>query len=286
MHAVLGIHDQHAHVRVLNGTGRPQRGVKLHVVIDLAALTQTGRVDEHERSTVPRERRVDRVPGRTGLVRHYQALGTEQAVHEARLPDIRTAHHGHPDLGLLARGGRGGEAGHDLVEQVTGARADACGDWKRVAQTELVEREVPGVRGQMVRLVGDEDHRAAGLPQIGGDLLVGGVDAFRHVHEKQHQIALGHRGFDLRSHRAAELVLRARDHPAGVHEPEAPSVPLGRAEMPIPRHAGAIVHDRLPPADQPVEERGLPDIGPTDDGDGGGPSHAATSSAASASAKS
>src|SRR5439155_12141272 len=135
VHAVLGIHDQHAHVRVLNGTGRPQRGVKLHVVIDLAALAQTGRVDEHERSTVPRERRVDRVPGRTGLVRHYQALGTEQAVHEARLPDVRTAHHGHPDLGLLARGGRGGEAGHDLVEQITGARADACGDWKRVAQT-------------------------------------------------------------------------------------------------------------------------------------------------------
>src|SRR5256885_13705125 len=43
--------------------------------------------------------------------------------------------------------------------------------------------------------------------------------------------------------------------------------------MPIARDARAGVHDRVPAPDQPVEQRRLADVGPADDGDGGGAVH-------------
>ena len=42
------------------------------------------------------------------------------------------------------------------------------------------------------------------------------------------------------------------------------------ALAPVARHAGLVVDQRQPPADEPVEQRRLADVGPADDGDGEG----------------
>src|SRR5882762_2787843 len=87
------------------------------------------------------------------------------------------------------------------------------------------------------------------------------------VDEEQHDIARGHRRLDLDPDRTVELVVGARHHPARVHQPKPPSVPLGRAEMPIARDARASVHDRIPAPDESIEQRRLADVGAADDGD-------------------
>src|ERR1051326_7385088 len=56
---------------------------------------------------------------------------------------------------------RGVENLHHPVQQVARALADRGGHRKRIAQAELVEREVPGVPGQLVGLVGHQLCRVA-----------------------------------------------------------------------------------------------------------------------------
>src|SRR6266478_4098207 len=78
---------------------------------------------------------------------------------------------------------------------------------------------------------------------------------------------------------------RSGDQASGIHEPKPAAIPLGGGEMTVARHTRLGVHDRLAPPDDAVEERGLADVGPADDGNGGD-AHAATTSPTNASAKS
>src|SRR6266516_4649617 len=94
--------------------------------------------------------------------------------------------------------------------------------------------------------------------------------ALLHVHEEQHDVALDDGQLDLGPDGSAQRVVRAGHHASRVHQPKPPAVPLHRAEVPIPRDPRLVVHDCLPAADQAVEERGLADVGPADDGDRGG----------------
>ena len=54
---------------------------------------------------------------------------------------------------------------------------------------------------------------------------------------------------------------------AGVHEREGAPAPLGLGADAVARDAGLVVHDGDAPADDAVEQGGLADIGPADDGD-------------------
>src|SRR2546428_3498250 len=84
---------------------------------------------------------------------------------------------------------------------------------------------------------------------------------------RSHDVACRHRRLDLRPNRAVELVVCTWDHPARVHQPKPPSVPLGRAEVSIARDARARVNDRIPAPDEPVEQRGFAHVGAADDRD-------------------
>src|SRR5438874_907265 len=98
----------------------------------------------------------------------------------------------HLDLPGLAPGVRtqvrGAESLHDAVQQVPRALADRGGHGERISQAELVEREVPCVVGQLVGLVGDQDHRAAGFPQVPGDLQIRGLHPRLDVDAERHHI--------------------------------------------------------------------------------------------------
>ena len=98
MHALLRVHDQHAHIGALDRPRGAQRRVELDVVVHLAALAQPSRVDEHQRAALVTQRRIDRVARGTGLVRHHQPLAVQQPIHQARLAHVGAPHHGHGDL--------------------------------------------------------------------------------------------------------------------------------------------------------------------------------------------
>ena len=60
---------------------------------------------------------------------------------------------------------------------------------------------------------------------------------------------------------------RRRVEPAGVDDDEPPAVPFGVAVEPVARGMCAILHDGRALADDSVEERGLANVRPADDGD-------------------
>ena len=55
----------------------------------------------------------------------------------------------------------------------------------------------------------------------------------------------------------------------GVHHGELPPGPIGLQDFAVTRHPGALLHDRLAPADDAVDERRFAHVRPADDGDDG-----------------
>src|SRR5207245_8942324 len=88
------------------------------------------------------------------------------------------------------------------------------------------------------------------------------------------------------SERASLRTVSTVHEAAIVQEPKGLAVPLRPGEVAVAGDSRPLVHDRIAPADDAVEQRGLADVGPADDGHGGEASHTATSCAPSASAKS
>src|SRR2546427_1594132 len=124
-----------------------------------------------------------------------------------------------------------------------------------------------------------------GLAQRLCDFQVRGVNAGSEFQDEEQHIAIGDRLLPLPTNRSIEGIGRPRYQTAGVHEPEPASVPLRRRKVSVARDPGLRIHDRLAPADDPVEQRRLPDVGPADDGYGGN-GHTVISWLTSASAKS
>src|SRR5437867_4004001 len=124
-----------------------------------------------------------------------------------------------------------------------------------------------------------------GLAQRLCDFQVHRMDAGFDVHDEEQSVAIGDRLLHLPANRSIEGIGRPRHQTAGIHEPEPASVPLRRGEVSIPRDTRLRIHDRLAPADDPVEQRRLPYVGSADDGYGGN-GHTVISWLTSASAKS
>src|SRR5207245_11248494 len=59
---------------------------------------------------------------------------------------------------------------------------------------------------------------------------------------------------------------RPQDEAAGSHQRDAPPAPVRPPAVPGAGHPRAVVHDRLPTADQAIEQGRFPDVGTADDG--------------------
>ena len=117
-------------------------------------------------------------------------------------------------------------------------------------------------------LVGHHDHRLAGAAHQIGEGAVVRHRAGLGIEHEEHRVRLLDRLFGLRQHPPGEAfgmgVLEARGVDDGEVEIAEPRLPLAA----VARHARPVVDQSEPLADQPVEQRGLADIRPPDDGDG------------------
>ena len=86
------------------------------------------------------------------------------------------------------------------------------------------------------------------------------------VDDEQDQVGLLDRHPRLLLHPLLDVGARLELKAAGVHHREGSPVPLGGAVDAVARRAGDVADDREPLADEPVEERALPDVGAPDDG--------------------
>ena len=120
-----------------------------------------------------------------------------------------------------------------------------------------------------VHFVGDDQHRAPAAPEHARDLLVLRGQPRVGIDDEQHGPRPGDGALGLPPDLHDERLGGALDEPAGIDQHELAPGPLaGRLEA-IAGHAGDVGDDRVAAGEQPVEQRGLPDIGPADDGHGG-----------------
>ncbi len=162
-------------------------------------------------------------------------------------------------IGLLAdqRDERRIELGHAFA--MFGA------DRHRLAQPQRIGFKDAGLAALAFGLVGGQHHRHRLFAQPAADFLVQRGNAGAGIHHEERRI------------RALERYLRLRPHPAGqgfgififpaggIHRLEGEARDPRLAHAAIARHAGLIVHQRQPFAHQPVEQRGLADIGAAND---------------------
>ena len=129
--------------------------------------------------------------------------------------------------------------------------------------------EVGGERqlGDAVALVGRDDARQRRAAQQVGELLVPGPHPGACIDDEHRDLRFGEPGACLIADRAREGVLVLEVHTAGVDQREGAPVPLALDLVAVAGDPGALVHDRLATAAQAVDERGLADVGVSDDRD-------------------
>jgi hypothetical protein len=260
--ALGGVDHEHADVRALDRSPRPQRRVELDSVVDLALPPQPGGVDEDEIFAMIPHRSVDRVARRTRCVGHHEPILAEQAVHERRLAHVRPADDGDSQRAVDLRRRRR-HAADDRVEQIARALPVDRRNGKHFFRAERVELEVVG-GPRVVDLVRHHHPRPLRGTQHFGHVIVARMQASLGVDHEQEEIGFGDRlvnlAPDFELHRRARIV----GHAAGVDEPVGVPRPLGAREMPVACGPGLVGHDGRVVTHQSIEQRRLTDVRPSD----------------------
>ncbi len=136
-----------------------------------------------------------------------------------------------------------------------------------VTNPRAAQEQPPRFRRPALAFVSRQHHRLAGASHQIGEDLVRRDHAGAGIDEKQHDIGLRDGLFGLLAHAHGEPRI-AGLQPRGIDERHIACPQLGLRLTPIPRQARLIVDQRQPPAREPVEQGGLADIGPADNGQG------------------
>ena len=155
------------------------------------------------------------------------------------------------------------------LEQVRRPLAMLGADGDGLAQAERPGIEHARLAQRPFRLVGDQHQGDGGPSKPTRDLLVERGHAGPRVDHEQRCIGAFQAGFGLRAHPAGQAGGIVVLPPGGVDDGEAHPRKVRVAHPAIASHAGAVVDQRQPLADQAVEQRRFADIGPADDDDGG-----------------
>src|SRR5207253_3056525 len=111
--------------------------------------------------------------------------------------------------------------------------------------------------------------RAAGAAEDTRDLGVQGRRPLARVNHEEHEVRFLDRGEDLAAHALDQGLLRGGIEAAGVYHRRLPALEAHLAVKAVARDAGHVVHERLAPADEWAEERGLTDVWSANDRDDG-----------------
>ncbi len=270
--ALGGVHDEQAHVRLVDGAKAPDEAVVLDVLVHEVALAHASGVDESVALALALHDHVECVTRGAGDVAHDGAVLSGKAVGDGGLAHVRAADDCHPKgvLGILGLLGLLGQGRHDLVEQVSRAVSVNGRDGPGLAESQGVE--VPQgllVRG-VVKLVGHEEDRLARAAQDAGDRLVLVRDARGCVDDEDDDVGLDAGGLGLLADAAGEGVVGAAGLDAArVNEREVHAVPVGVMVAAVARDAAALMDDGFLLLGYAVHQCRLADVGSADDGDDG-----------------
>ena len=156
----------------------------------------------------------------------------------------------------------------ERVQQFPDASAVLGGEREQRLHPQLVE--VPDQRigfGGVDLVDRHEDGLVHAAQQI-GDRPVHRRQALAPVHQEDERVGFVDRAARLLADQSQHPVLGGRHQAAGVDQLKPPSPVVALGVMPVARHAGKVLDDGLPPAQDTVEQRGLADVRAAYDGDG------------------
>ena len=142
-------------------------------------------------------------------------------------------------------------------------------DRKRFAEAERIGFVERGFGRASLALVDGENDRLAGSPRKLGEVLVGRHHARPPVDEEQHEIGACDRRFRLLAHARRQSLIAGLES-RRIDEPEGAGAKRCIGLAPVARQTRLVVHEREFPPREPVEQGGLADIRPSNDGDGEG----------------
>ena len=277
-HAFAGVHDEDDHVGVLDRLQRLHHRELFDFLVDLAALTHPGGVDEGVLLAIAFERDVDTVTGGAWLVVDHHTLFAEHAVDQGRLTNVGAADDGDLDAILFAwaRNAHGFLAfGDFLVEgfvfgitrQVAehgfhqGIDTTALGTRHRNGVTHAHWREfgAGNVGVDVVDLVGNQNRRLVPLAQVLGDHLVCCGHARTGIDQKQHIVGF----FDGHERLLGHFLVHAHfvtGDTTGVDQNEGTTLPGGVTVLAVTGQARQVTDDGIAGFGQAVEHGGFADV--------------------------
>ena len=125
------------------------------------------------------------------------------------------------------------------------------------------------LRRASLDFVGGKDHRLARRTNELGEDLIAGNNASPGIDQENHEVRLLDCGDGLLAHARGKTRI-AMLKPGSVDQPDSDRSKLGVSLAPVARQSRLVVDKRKPLAGEPIEQRRLADIRPTDDGNGEG----------------
>ena len=265
----MSIHNEDRNVGPIDGLQGLYDGELLDAFEYLPAASQSGRVDEDIAAALHLELHVDRIARGARLLERHDAFLTDQSVDERGFSGVGAAYDGNPDRAVgfsaLAFNGEIGEAG---LHQIAHSLPVFGGNRVRHTQPQFVEFE----RGQLgihaFRLVDRDKHAPADPPQFLSDRAVLRREALASIGDQHDDVGFGDCGSRLLGH-LDEHASRFRFKPAGIHHEVRPVTQASQAVVAVSRQTRDIGDQCIPGAREPVEQRGLADVGPADDYESG-----------------
>lgn len=250
---------------------------------DIGALAHAGGVDQADLADFlrlgigPFPIHRDQIAGDARFRSGKQAVLTQNPVDQGGLARVWTADDGKLERTAQQRllvnfllefrlfGLKRIEMRQERFEQVGHAHAVFGRKRDRLAKTKRIGLEDAALTGAPFGLVGQQDDRHRRGAQPLADLLVERRQAGARIDHEKRDIGGFQRRFGLLAHTAGQcfglVVFPARR----VDDLEFQAEQLGVAETTVARHARLIVDERELLADEPIEQRGLADVGSADD---------------------
>src|SRR6266540_1339671 len=203
---------------------------------------------------------------RLSLVVPGTSLTPDQRVQEARLAHVGPSHDRDVRIGRQLLLHLRWKAIDDRIEQIARSMPLDRGDRIGIAEAELVELRGLRLTAPGVRLVRNKDDRLAAPAKLIRDVVLDGEDAGLRVDDEEDHVGFSDRGLGLTPYGRFHLTCSRIVEAAGVDQRELAPAPLSGRVDAVACGAGKILDDRDALADDAVEERRLPNVGPDDDG--------------------
>ncbi len=215
------------------------------------------------------EAAVDRVARRARHGRDHGPLAADEPVEQRRLPHVRASDEGDAHRRLRPRSTPRRAAGRSSAASSRSPTPCPCSAEIRLPVAQAETRELRRVLRPGLRPCSPTSmHLLAVAPQSRARSLRRPAAARRaRPRRTARRRLLSIASSRLVRRGAEQRIVRAQQQAARVDHLERPALPFDLRVVAVARGAGPAVGDRLPPSADAVEQRGLTDVGPADEGD-------------------